>query len=41
MILMNENKTEKIECIINNSKKYKTLKKKDIQLLIGDLYDNR
>ena len=36
-----KNKTQKIESIINNSKKYKILKKKDIKLLVGDLHDTR
>lgn len=36
-----KNRTQKIECIINHSKKYKILKKKDIKLLVGDLHDTR
>ena len=36
-----KNKTQKIERIINNSKKYKILKKKDIKLLVGDSHDTR
>ena len=36
-----KNKTQKIECIINNSKKYKIVKKKDMKLLVGDSHDTR
>ena len=36
-----KNKEIKIKRIIDNSKEYKVLKKKDIKLLIGDSYDNR
>ena len=36
-----KNKTQKIERIINNSKKYKIVKKKDIKLLVGDSHDTR